>query len=146
MHVGSAAQPLAIEASPVLSPARPVYELFGMKFLEVDKDLQEKLFLDKPYGLLVIDPGPRCKQLGVGSLRRGDCIWAVGDEQPIRRFDEFTRRLLALCDQPRDAGQHPFVGGISSWLDRSSVWGEYHQITLSEPEIAELRRKVRPGR
>jgi len=80
----------------------------------------------------------------MGRLRRGDCIWAVGDEQPVLSFDEFTQRLLALTDNPTGKGAPHFVGGISYWLDRSAVWGEYDEVTLTESDLAELRREARP--
>lgn len=113
-----------------------------MKVLEVDKDLQARLFLDRPNGILIVDLGRHPEQLGMADARLGDCIWAVGDERSITTFDEFAQRLLALCDDNQRKDPARFIGGITSWTTHVSVWGDYGEIKLSADALAKMRHVV----
>lgn len=140
-HVGvdlaQAPPPAVITVSPALPPDRVVHELFGMKLVEVDKDLQARLLLEKPAGLLVVDPGRGPGQLGIDGIGRGDCILALGDDHPITTFSEFVRRLLTLS-QVSPAKTQPTVT-IEYWLDGVTVSQEWSGLKLSADQLAKLR-------
>jgi hypothetical protein len=93
---------LALNVKPaVLPPDTKVHELFGMKLVDVNAQIQEMFLLPAASDVMILDPGTDSKRLGIGELQRGDSFWIVG-EQKIKNFDEFTRQLITELHHPAD--------------------------------------------
>jgi hypothetical protein len=93
---------IILNAKPaVLPPGMKVHELFGMKLIDVNEQIQEMFLLPAASDVMVLDPGTDSKRLGIGTLQRGDSFWIVGDAK-IKNFDEFTRQLVTELHHPPD--------------------------------------------
>jgi len=139
LRPGSTTRPDLIQLAPALPPGTTIHDFFGMKIAEANKDIQTSLFLPQPFGMLIVDPGPRAGVLGM-PLSPGDCILAVGSEKPVTNFTEFAQRLLAYCDNQRLVIRH-FNGEIFMWDLRGSLLGYMgDHLALTKADLAELRR------
>ena len=70
-----------------------IHEVFGLKLVNVNSTLKEAFHLWDSTGVMVLDPGAHSERLKIGSLKRGDVFWMVG-EQKVANFSEFRSKLL----------------------------------------------------
>lgn len=98
---------ITLKAKPAtLPPDTKVHDLFGMKLIDVNEQIQQMFLLPAANGVMILDPGDNSKRLGIGSLQRGDSFWIVGEEK-IKNFDEFTKQLITeLHHPPGDANSY----------------------------------------
>jgi len=101
----------------------------------VNEEIQSKLFLYWPDGVMVLDPEPNSARLNIGRLRRGDVFWMAGDTR-IHNTDEFARALLASRDDP-NRWIHNRVVYNSDRPDRSG--SNTQIITLTQRDVVELK-------
>jgi len=113
-----------------------VHELFGMKLIDVDADVQKKFHLHDAQGVVILDPGKDSERLKIGKLQRGDHFWIVSD-QPVKNFEEFKKRILASA---RAAKEKSYVRVVYR-LKRVNFSGTNTQhFQLSEADVVELSR------
>jgi len=143
VDLGLPSGPATIRLTPLFRPGTVIHDLFGIKMVEMDHEIQGKLFSDQCYGMLVVDPGPHSYRLGIAKLQRGDCIWAIGDREPITDFNPFAQRLLKFLEDSDRQGAIHFRGGITSWVNGYAFWGEFDDLALTKEDLAELRSKAK---
>src|SRR5690348_8202145 len=98
---------LSLHVKPaVLPPGTKVHELFGMKLVDVNPQIQEMFLLSAASDVMILDPGTDFKRLGIGTLERGDSFWMVGNVK-IKNFEEFTKQLVTeLHHPPENANEY----------------------------------------
>ena len=73
-----------------LTPGNQVHQLFGMKLLELNDEMRDRLSLDAFDKVMILDPGPKSDRLEIGKLQAGDSFFMV-DETRIEDFNDFAR-------------------------------------------------------
>ncbi len=135
---------VTIKTTPiVVAPGQTIHELFGMKLVDGDTNLQERFFLYAPNRLIVLDPGPNVARFQIGDLQRGNAFWFVGNKQ-IATFDQFASRLLAECEAQQKTGQRDYACRVVydfSSLDFSGT--NTQMMHLTEADVRELRAQVK---
>ncbi len=97
---GTPTDNISLKVKPAtLPPDTKVHELFGMKLIDVNEQIQQMFLLPAANGVMILDPGTDTKGLNVGTLQRGDSFWIVGEER-IKNFDEFTKQLITELHHP----------------------------------------------
>jgi len=132
----SNARPTTITVTPFELPQGAVVrELLGMKLVDVDKEIQSKLFLYWPFGVVVLDPGPNSVRLDIGNLQRGDVFWMAGNTR-VHNTKEFAQVLLASRSDPKKWNHNRVVYNS----DRPNGSGSSTQyIVLTQSDLAELK-------
>lgn len=137
--------PVKIVAHPLdLTPGNQVHQLFGMKLLELNDEMRDRLSLDAFDKVMILDPGPKSDRLEIGKLQAGDSFFMV-DETRIKDFNDFAARLLATCEAQQKRGLTDFTVRVvynSSPAQGNWSWTEYMRLNLND--LAELQKMVKP--
>ena len=130
---------LVLKAKPAVLPAdTKVHELFGMKLIDVNQQIQESFLLPADSGVMILDPGAEFKRLDIGTLQRGDSFWIVGNVK-IKNFDEFTKQLVTELHHPPDKANE-YVCRIVYRFRRPDFSGTNTQeINLTEKDLETLK-------
>jgi hypothetical protein len=119
-----------------------------MELMDLDKELQEALFLPPSGGVLILHAGPDTARLGIGQLQPGDVFWRVGtypvqhhiDYSQVKGFDDFVRQLRATCDSQPDMPEDQRVVPVVYQYRRADDEGTNTQfMRLTKKDLAELR-------
>ena len=137
--------PVEIVAQPIqLPPGTAVHTLFGMKLVDVDDDVRNRLSLYPSEAILILEPGPNAARLGLGQVEQGDCFWNVDDAR-IKDTNDFARHLLAACEPQKRAGWATFsVRVIYTALRAGNDSDGHAHMRLTEQDLAELEKSVSP--
>ena len=145
LDLRSTTQPAAVEimARPLDVSGKTVHTLFGMKLVDVDDNLRDRLSLDPADRVLILDPGENSDRLGVGHLEPGDAFW-MANETHVANFDEFAKQLLATCENQGQRGRSSFSVRVVYDYSRPQDAGSNTQyMQLTADDLAELRTIVK---
>ena len=121
------------------SPDTEVHELFGMKLIDVNEQIQEMFLLPASSGVMIFDPGTEFKRLEIGELERGDSFWIVGNAK-IKNFDEFIKQLITELHHPADK-PNAYACRIVYRFTRPEFSGTNTQVIhLTEKDLERLQR------
>jgi hypothetical protein len=139
-------KPLEITVRPFELPAGTVvHELFGMKLVDVDDQIRDRLFLEPNETVLILDPGKTSGRLKIGELEPGDAFFYVGQQgqTDIKNFKEFAQRLLSACEAEKNAGRTTYsVRVVYDFTRLDQAGSDTQYMSLNEEDLAELQRAV----
>lgn len=105
---GNADREVTVRMQPIklTDPVEPV-TMLGMQVVDVTQELQEAYDMDDSEGVMIWDPGTDSDRLGIGELKKGYCIWMIGDKR-ITNFKEMVAEILRAQLTPWQDGEARF--------------------------------------
>lgn len=119
-------------------PVEPV-TMLGMQVVDATQELQEAYDADDSEGVMIWDPGPDSGRLGIGELKKGYCIWMVGDKR-ITNLKEMVAEILQAQLTPWQDGEARFRDPPARVRVVYSTRGSNNtqNLKLTTPDVAEL--------
>ena len=141
--------PIEIVGRPIQLPlGKAVHTLFGMKLVDVDDDVRNRLSLHTFENILILEPGPNAARLGLGQVEQGDCFCNVDDrvdDAPIRDTNDLARRLLVACQTQKRAGKANFSVSVIYSCFRAGDYNDGNaRMRLTEEDLTELEKLAKP--
>jgi hypothetical protein len=118
-----------------LERPHPTTTILGLSIAEVDEELRQAFEVPEYVKLVILDPGPEFRRLGIGDLERGYGIWHIG-KTPVASVREMLDRLIdsasAISMDERGRIVYTF------WNERMTGTNTQH-LRLNAEQVEELR-------
>jgi protocatechuate 3,4-dioxygenase beta subunit len=143
---------MKVSLEPFASPLETTHQVLGMTLADVTEpidvayDLQTKV--KKNRGAMLVDPGDRVDDFGIGELRPGYVFWLVGNDR-VSDVRSMVRQLVKEARSPTVPSASPLPSGgarvrvVYSFNDDQGHGTNTQYMKLSLADIVELERVLR---